>query len=203
MFSMNTADIILNLLIFLITVMILAGFSRKDGRWAPEQLKKAFCFFTCQSNVLCAAAALLTAAAGLSGSIPRWVWTLKYIGTAAVTVTLLTVFLFLWPSLGKGGLKQLMAGSQLFMHLITPLLAVCSFCVLEKQGMSFVQSLWGLVPIALYGPLYLYKILYAPEGKRWEDFYGFNKRGKWPAAFGLMAAGTLVLCVLFMLAQNA
>ena len=195
-------DVVLNLLIFLITAALLVLFFRKDGRWAPERGKYAFRFFTCQSNILCAISALLMAVSQLTGNVPQWIWTLKYTGTAAVTVTMLTVFLFLWPSIGKGGLKRLLAGYDLFMHLITPLLAVLSFCLLEKQGMSFLRSLWGLLPVVLYGQHYLYRILYAPEGKRWDDFYGFNKQGKWPVAFSFMLAGTFAVCILFMLAQN-
>ena len=140
---MNTADIAVNLLIFVITAILVAGFFRKDGRWMPERAKSAFRFYTCQSNVLCAVTALLTAVSGLTGSMPRWVWTLKYIGTAAVTVTMLTVFLFLAPSVGKDWVKVLLAGADnTFMHLLTPLMALFSFCVLEKRGMTFPQSLW-------------------------------------------------------------
>ena len=68
--------------------------------------------------------------------------------------------------------------------------------------MSFSQSLWGLLPVVLYGPLYLYRILYAPEGKRWEDFYGFNKSGKWPISFAAMLAGTFLICMGIMALQN-
>jgi len=200
---MQAADIILNALIFLVTLALAICFFRKEGRWAPEQGRAAFRFFTCQSNVLCACAALLTAVARAGGEIPRWIWTLKYMGTAAVTVTMLTVLLYLAPSIGKGGLKRLLAGYDLFMHLLTPLAAAASFCLLERQGMSFAQSLWGLAPVAVYGPHYLYRILYAPEGKRWDDFYGFNRQGKWPAAFAAMFAATFVLCLAFMAAQNA
>ena len=196
-------DIILNLLIFWITLVIVVLFFRKDGHWAPERGKFAFRFFTCQSNVLCAAAALLMALAQLAGHVPRWIWTLKYAGTAAVTVTMLTVFLYLWPSIGKDGPKRLLTGGDLFMHLITPLLAIVSFCLPEKRGMSFLWSLWGLLPVVLYGPYYLYRIRYAPEEKRWDDFYGFNKQGKWPVAFAMMLAGAFAVCMLFMLAQNS
>ena len=199
---MRTADVILNLLIFLITAVIVAGFFRKDGQWTPERGKKAFRFFTCQSNVLCAAAALLTAASALSGTVPEWIWILKYMGTAAVTVTMLTVFLFLAPSVGKDWVKVLLTGFDLFMHLLTPLMALVSFCVFEKRGMTFPQSLWGMLPVALYGPLYLYRILYAPEEKRWNDFYGFNKAGKWPAVFTAMVAGTFLMCMGLMALQN-
>ena len=68
---MKTIDIILNLLIFGITAALLIRFARKDGGWTTEKLKVAFRFFTCQSNVLCAATALLTAAALCGGRRTR------------------------------------------------------------------------------------------------------------------------------------
>ena len=199
---MKTADLILNFMIFLITAVLVAGFFRKDGKWAPDRGKYAFRFYTCQSNVLCAVSALLTAVFSLSGPMPRWVWILKYIGTAAVTVTMLTVFLFLAPSVGKDWVKVLLTKSDLFMHLLTPVMALVSFCVLEKRGMTFPVSLWGMLSVLLYGPLYLYKILYAPEEKRWNDFYGFNRQGKWPVAFAAMGTGTFLVCAGIMALQN-
>ena len=200
---MMTVDRILNVFIALLTLLLVLGFCRKDGKWEPERGKFALRFFTTQSNILVAAASLLTALALSSEeTIPRWIWTLKYIGTAAVTVTMLTVFLFLAPSIGKDWVKYLLTGSDIFMHLLTPLLALVSFCVFERQGMTFCESLWGMLPVLLYGPLYLYKILFAPPEKRWDDFYGFNKQGKWPVAFAAMVAGTFAICMGIMALQN-
>ena len=194
---------VINLLIFLITLVLLVPIFRKDGKWTAERGRAAFRYYTCQSNALCAACALAAAAAELTGTLPRWAWTLKYIGTASVTVTMLTVFLFLAPSAGKDWYGLLLKGAgNLFMHLLTPLAALVSFCALERQGMTFTESLWGLLPVVCYGPLYLYKILYAPEEKRWEDFYGFNKQGRWPAAFAGMLAGTFLICMGLMALQN-
>ena len=199
---MMTADWFLNILIALITLIIVVSFFRKEGQWVPERGKFALRFFTTLSNILCAAACLLTALAINAGGIPEWIWMLKYIGTAAVTVTMLTVLFFLAPSFGKGALKVLLSGTDLFMHLITPLLALVSFCVFEKRGMTFCQSLWGMLPVVLYGPVYLYKILFALPEKRWDDFYGFNKGGKWPVAFAAMVAGTFLICMGIMALQN-
>ena len=199
---MMTADWFLNILIALITLIIVVSFFRKEGQWVPERGKFALRFFTTLSNMLCAAACLLTALAINAGGIPEWIWMLKYIGTAAVTVTMLTVLFFLAPSFGKGALKVLLSGTDLFMHLITPLLALVSFCVFEKRGMTFCQSLWGMLPVVLYGPVYLYKILFALPEKRWDDFYGFNKQGKWPIAFAGMVLGTFLICIGIMALQN-
>ena len=199
---MMTVDWFLNILIALITLIIVVSFFRKEGQWVPERGKFALRFFTTLSNILCAAACLLTALAINAGGIPEWIWMLKYIGTAAVTVTMLTVLFFLAPSFGKGALKVLLSGTDLFMHLITPLLALVSFCVFEKRGMTFCQSLWGMLPVVLYGPVYLYKILFALPEKRWDDFYGFNKQGKWPVAFAGMVLGTFLICMGIMALQN-
>ena len=111
-----------------------------------------------------------------------------------------TALLFLGPS--TGNLKALLTGNGLFMHLITPLLAIVSFSVFEKRGMSFSIALLGMLPVILYGFLYLYKVVFSPEDKRWDDFYGYNKGGKWPIAFALMMIGAFVVCMLLMGLQN-
>lgn len=189
-------DFFLNLLIFALTLTAVIQFFRRDGAWSIGSGMVGFRFFTVQSNVFCAAAALLMCFSPSSA----WVWTLKYIGTAAVTVTMLTVFLFLGPNLGY---KMLLTGKELLMHLVTPLLAIVSFLCLEKRGMTVQTALPGVLPVLLYGILYLYKVVYAPENKRWEDFYGFNKNGKWPVSFAAMLAGSFAVCMLFLFLQNS
>lgn len=192
------ADMLLNVFLFVVTVYIFVFSFRKEGQWRAEYGMTALRFFTMQSNLLCAASALCICFFPEN----RAAWLLKYAGTAAVTVTMLTVFLFLAPSVGKDWVNVLLKGPSFFLHLLNPLVALVSFCVLEKRGMSFPECLAGLVPVVLYGPLYIYKIRFAPEDKRWKDFYGFNKGGKWPLAFAAMFAATLLLCLGFMGLQN-
>lgn len=191
-------DILPNALLFIITSAIMARFFRKDGKWKASNGLHLLRFFTTLSNIFCAASALLICLFPDS----RPVWLLKYTGTASVTVTMLTVFLILAPAIGKGGLKKVLAGADLFLHLLNPLIALLSFCLLEKRGMSFAESMLGMIPVLLYGPWYLYRIKFAPEGKRWNDFYGFNKNGKWPASFLVMAVGTFLICLGLMALQN-
>ena len=195
------ADILLNLLIFAITPILLIYIGRTEGK---EKLIPAFRFFTCLSNILCSLTALVTAVSLAAGDLPEWVRILKYIGTAGVAVTMVTVFVYLAPVVGKDWVKVLVKGvSNFFMHVLTPLLALFTFCVLERRPMTFGQALWGLLPVALYGPLYLYKTILAPEAKRWPDFYTFNKNGKWPLSFLFMLIGNFLLCMAIMAIMNA
>ncbi len=186
---------LLNALIFLVTLFFTVRFFRRDGRWSWANGRPAFRFFTVLSNVLCALSALgMCLFPGQA-----WAWTLKYLGTLTVTVTMVTVLLFLGPTMGYGVLFK---GSDLFMHLITPLLALVSFCVFERRGMSLGFSLLGLLPVFAYGTFYLYKIKYAPAAKRWDDFYGYNRGGRWPVSYAAMMAGTLLLCLALRFLQN-
>ena len=191
------ASRVINGLIFAITLALVIRCFRRDGRWSLKSGRAAFRFFTVQSNVLCAVAALLMCVAPARG----WAWVLKYVGTAAVSVTMMTVLLFLGPSMGGYGL--LLKGADFFMHLLTPLLAILSFGLFERRGMRFATALWGMLPVALYGTWYLYKVVCAPRGKRWDDFYGFNKGGRWPIAFAGMMLGGFAICMALMALQNA
>ena len=182
----------INLTIFLITLILTVGFFRKDGEWKFERFRKALRYFTFLSNAFCALGSLCMFIA------PEYTacWILKYISTVAVTVTMLTVFLFLAPTFKT--LTGLLKGSELFMHLLTPLMAIISLCVFERHPLSFPLAITGVIPVLLYGAWYLYQIMYAPKEKRWEDFYGFNRGGKWPVAFAAMMIATFLICMGYM-----
>ena len=53
-----------------------------------------------------------------------------------------------------------------------------------------------MLPVLLYGLLYLRRVVFQ---QRWEDFYGFNRGGKWPLSFAAMLLGAVLLCLLFLL----
>ncbi len=184
-----------NIIIIIITVIFVVGFFREDGKWSLARGKHAFRYFTTQSNVLCAVSALVMCLF----PDPGWAYYLKVMGTAAVTVTMFTVLFFLGRIYGYA---VLFTGSDLFMHLITPLLAIVSLCIFERRGISFGAAFLGMLPVVLYAPLYLYKAIYAPEDKRWEDFYGFNTHGRWKLSYVLMHIGAALICIVLYFVLN-
>ena len=54
--------------------------------------------------------------------------------------------------------------------------------------------------MVLYGAAYLWKVVLCPKDKRWDDFYGFNRNGRWPIYFtGMVSAGFLICVLLWAL----
>lgn len=158
-----------------------------------SSLKIILRYFTALSNLFCAGAALALALARLGGvpSLPLLLF--KYVGTVAVLVTLLTVLLFLGPHYGY---KILFSGPDLWLHLICPLLALLSYLLWDRAPLTPATALLGVLPVLLYGLLYLRRVVFQ---QRWEDFYGFNRDGKWPLSFAAMLLGAALLCLLFLL----
>ena len=184
-------SLILNILNFVLVAGSIAWGVRKTDPWT-----RLFRYFTTLSNVLCAIASLAVAVCEICGTLPFWALLIKYVGTAAVTVTMLTVFLFLGPT--SHDWKGLLTGTPFFLHLLCPVLALVSFLVFEKTAMPAWTIAVGSLPVPVYGAFYMRKVVYAPEEKRWEDFYGFNRGGKWVLSYGLMTiAGALIALALW------
>ena len=183
-----------NLLIFLgIAVGYLACFKTEDG-WSLKAGIDSLRFFTLISNLFCAFAALAMAIAFGKGTIPYWVWLCKFIGTAAVTVTLFTVLAFIGPMMGY---ESQLFGNGLILHLVAPLLSIASFCFSERfYPLSAGLATVGVLPVFLYGLFYMYKVIFCKTDKRWDDFYGYNKHGLWPLSFAAMMLGSVACCLL-------
>ena len=183
-------SVVVNLAILLCT----AGAIIKHGRNSPMMV--VLRYFTALSNILCAIAALAVIIGRLCGHVPQTVLVLKYISTCAVTVTLLTVLAFLGPMIGY---KPLLTGPDFWLHLVCPVLAIVSLLAWDKPSLGIGAVLLGALPVAAYGLLYLYKVILAPAEKRWDDFYGFNRGGRWPVSFVAMTAGALLVSWLLWL----
>lgn len=177
-------------------------------------------YFTVQSNILCGIVAAIYLVSGfLRGhgkspasqdvpasqdapitketSCPAWMMTLKLAATAAVMVTFLVVACFFGPIYGYG---QLYLGSNLFFHLIIPLLGMVEFCLLDGS-LPFRNTFLAGSPALIYGCFYLGNILINGKGE-WpntNDWYGFMNWGAIPAALifsGIVLTDWGVACLL-------
>lgn len=183
-----------NTIIFLFTtICFLLGFW-KDGERKLSNGLHSLRYFTILSNLLSGLAALLVVLTLTEQGLPFGVWLLKYVGTAALTVTFVTVMVFLGPTLGY---RLQLEKKNFYFHAAGPLLAILSFCFLERfHTLSSSLSLVGMLPVIVYGLLYAWKVLLCPEERRWEDFYGYTKGGHWLFSACAMLLGSFLICVL-------
>lgn len=128
---------------------------------------------------------------------PAWLMTMKLAAAAAVSVTFLVVACFFGPIYGYG---MLYLGSNLFFHLIVPLLGMVEFCLLDGD-LPFRNTFLAGAPALLYGCVYLGNILINGRGQ-WpntNDWYGFMNWGYGPAAMifaGIVLTSWGVSCLL-------
>ncbi len=183
---------VINEAILFSTGLALFALVRRTPR---EKLPESFRFFTVLSNLFCALTALVLLLCELFGAMPAGAVVFKYVGTAAVTVTLCTVFFYLLPA--SRSLEGLLTPwPEFIMHLVTPALAILSFLCFEKGRMTAWAIPLAVLPVLLYGCLYLNRVVVA---RAWPDLYGFNKTGQWKRSFALMVAGAVVVAVLLWL----
>ena len=158
-----------------------------------------FRYFTVDSNILCAISCgfsvwfMIQALRREKGGIPKAVMLFRFAGTSAVTVTMMTVLLFLGILYGY---PAMFAGWNLWLHLLGPLLAILSFVWLERDSsVPEKRDLFlAALPVIVYGGVYLAMvILIGRDRGGWPDFYGFNIGGRWYLSYLGMITGTLLI----------
>ena len=139
--------------VILNSVTALIALAALIARSHNSSLRILLRYFTTLSNLFCAVTCLMVVISRLCGTVPSAVLVLKYMGTSAVTVTFLTVMLFLGPFVYN--YKVLLTGSDLWLHLVCPLLAIISFLLWDKPEASFGIVFLGVLPVFLYAVNYL------------------------------------------------
>ncbi len=152
-----------------------------------------FRYFTVDSNILCALSSLFLLFCRLHGRGGRAATLLRYMGTASVTVTMMTVLLFLSFLYGFGAMFE---GWNLWLHGLGPLLSIVSFVWFERDEntLSIKYLPLAVYPVLAYGVVYLIMaVIIGPRGGGWPDFYALNTGGRWYLSYAGMLAGTLLI----------
>ncbi len=189
-------SIILNILIIIFTifacVVMFNGikFMKGTDLVLSESSLGMYRFYTVDSNLLMAIISLifityeLRLLKGNIKNIPKWIYLLKLIGTVGVTLTFTIVFTYL-SSIVDGGIYTLIMNSNLFFHLITPILSIITFIFFENTNkLTLKDSLIGTSSMVLYSIFYLVNVLiHMQNGKVSPDYdwYWFVQNGVWTA----------------------
>jgi len=101
---------------------------------------------------------------------------LKYIAAVSVTLTMITVLVFLGPIFGY---FAMFAGANLWLHLLVPLMALLEVLFLNKTRFDRKANFHAALPMVIYGIFYLGNILLNGVGEwpRSNDWYGFCRWG--------------------------
>ena len=147
-------------------------------------------FFTVESNIFVGIISLIFAIneinvmKGKKKEISKRNYILKLMATTAVGLTFFVVFAYLGP-IATTGISSLLMNSNLFFHLIIPVLSILNFVLFEKTDkINFKCTFYGIVPTAIYGYYYLFNVLIHMENgivSPIYDWYWFVQYGVWTA----------------------
>lgn len=205
----------ISVLMVVSVVLMVEGvqFMGEDLALASTKIE-ALKFFTVDSNILMGvisavyAVYLILLLAGKIAALPRWLHVLKLTGTVGVALTFLTVVCFLAPFVAPT-FWSLFINASLFMHFITPVLAIITFVFFEgTDAIKWRETFWGVLPMGLYAIFYTTNALtHVVDGKvpYQYDWYAFVQGGVWQMAIvlPLMLAFTYLICWVLWLTNRA
>ena len=160
-------------------------FNTKDGMLTAKgfiNLK----FYTTLSNIFAAVVAGVWIADYLrkkdNPALSLW----KLMSAAAVGVTFMVVIGFLGPLYGFG---TMYVGSNFFLHLVVPVMAMAEYIIFNEKKMSVKDNLFAIFPPLVYGTVYVINTFI--NGIKGNDIYGFLIWG-YPVGILIFAAICLV-----------
>lgn len=189
-----TISMIINILIVIFTllasILMFTGIKFMHGAEPVLEVTKMgmFKFFTVDSNIFMALVALAFALEEYKllkkrkKSISAKLYVFKLMSTTAVTLTFVVVFAYLGP-FSSGGIPSMIRNSNLFFHLLIPVLSIINFTCFEKtKTITFKNVFYGLVPTLLYAIFYITNIIiHSKDGyvSPTYDWYWFVQKGIW------------------------
>lgn len=145
-----------------------------------------FKYFTVDANIIMGISAILLAHKErklLNGSIKDITvgyYIFKFMALVSVFLTFCVVFLYL-GKIVDGGIMILLQNSNLFFHLIVPILSVISSIIFERNDKLKIRYfICGLIPMLLYAIYYVINIfIHIDNGKvpKKYDLYLFAQNG--------------------------
>ncbi|MBQ7500973.1 MAG: hypothetical protein IJT91_08770 [Clostridia bacterium] len=199
--------IISSAIVILTVVALIMMFTNTTDTKLVANKWENFKFFTLDSNVLMCIAALIDLIycvkayrKGDPAIIPKGCDLFFYVGTAAVTLTLLTVMFFLGPLYGYA---EMLKKSNLLFHLVNPLLAIAGLCLYHRERYIPWRGVFiSILPMALYGIYYTSLILITGLDHPRTDWYYFVANGlkTAPLVLLIMFAAAFAISVLLRIA---
>ena len=203
-FSINVFVVIL---VTIALVISLTGFKFMQGYEPASELTyiQIFSYFTVQANTFMGIVSLVFAIKEYQllnkkiKEIALKYYILKMVATIAVGLTLFVVFT-IFGILSKGGIMPLIRNSNLFFHLVIPLISILNFVILEKtDDIKLKHTFYGLIPTALYEVYYATNLMANMKNGKVSpmyDWYNFAQNGLWST----IAVAPIMLGITYIIA---
>ena len=190
-------NIILNFIIVTLTIIAVVMMFNSSNGVLSSGGWELFKYFTVQSNVFMAITSIVSLMYLFrkDDRYPSWVVGFKLVGTTAVGITFFTVMLYLGPIMGYLFLLQ---DANLILHLLTPVIALAGYIILEpKRELFFRINFISLMPVTIYGIGYLINVAVNNDygNVKGSDWYAFGTYGLgigFVSLFGIILLGFLI-----------
>lgn len=188
----NTAELILNLVIVIFTVIgiiLMLTSEPEEGALQSTGIEN-FKYYTVLSNVFCGIVALIYLVLILLKKNTDRMAVFKLAAVCGVAITFAVVAFMFGPLYG---FLQFYKRGNLFFHLLLPLTAMAEFTVIRRPEIPFRYTVYSAIPTLLYGIGYMLNILINGIGGPWpytNDFYAFLSWG-WPVGILIFTVITL------------
>ncbi len=202
----NKVSFILNILIVILTIIgivVMFAINVPIGGLISYGFEN-FKYYTVLSNVASGVVAAVYLFRKDKDGISGRLISAKLMSVSAVTLTFLIIALFLGPIYGHAMMYR---GSNVFFHLIVPILAMIEFVILDTGNkIPFRYAVYSMIPTIIYGVCYALNLFLNGIGQWPEtnDWYGFVNWG-YPvgfAIFGMIILATFATACLLRFAKN-
>lgn len=183
-------NIMITILTIIATIIMITGFKFMSGVEPVLESTKigVFKYFTVDSNLFAGIISFIfilneiSIIKGEKKEISDKLYILKLMATTAVSLTFIVVFVYL-GNIAENGLISLLLNSNLFFHLIIPLLNIVDFIFfIKKDNITYKYAFYGLIPTLLYAVFYTTNVIIHIENGRVSpkyDWYWFVQNGLW------------------------
>jgi len=183
-------NIMITILTIIATIIMITGFKFMTGVEPVLESTKIGVFksFTVDSNLFAGIISFIfilneiSIIKGEKKEISDKLYILKLMATTAVSLTFIVVFVYL-GNIAENGLISLLLNSNLFFHLIIPLLNIIDFIFfIKKDNITYKYAFYGLIPTLLYAVFYTTNVIIHIENGRVSpkyDWYWFVQNGLW------------------------
>ena len=181
-------NILISIMMINAIIMSIMGFKFMYGYEPSQEIigVPIFSYYTIQSNIFIGIISSIFAyqeyqvLRGKKRKIPLVYYILKMVATVSVSLTFFVVFAYL-GFITKGGHIPLLRNSNLFFHLIIPIVSILNYVIFEKTDLiKFKHIFYGLLPTILYEIYYTINLLLNMKNGRVSkiyDWYSFTQNG--------------------------